>query len=56
MNLKAWDLAVWKNEVMRKVVFKNQTSVREVGDVVDEEASNNSKKGLTATYQAIIKS
>jgi len=41
-NLKAWDPAVWKNEVMREVVFKNQKSAKEANDVVDEETYNNS--------------
>ena len=55
-NLKAWDPAVWSNEVMHEVVSKNQKSAKEANNVVDDETYNNSKKGLTATYQAIIKS
>jgi hypothetical protein len=55
-NLKAWDPAVWKNEMMREVIFKNQKSAKEAKDVIDEETYNNSKKGLAASYQAITKS
>ena len=42
--------------MMREVIFKNQKLAKEANDVIDEETYNNSKKGLTATYQAITKS
>ncbi|OCL10528.1 Lipoxygenase [Glonium stellatum] len=56
-KLQGWDPAVWKNEVMREVVARQATkSGGDPNDVVNKESYNNAKKGLTATYQAIIKS